>query len=172
MQNDCHRLISERNLRHYMAITDFTNFDKENHDVLFDLFKEAEQNGVLEVYREEASKYLSKMKMILDARQIQAFFEGYPVREYPPDPKWDKRRKQWLDGVTGKPIDPKKPQILPLNPPKKKKGKKKQEEFQIPEWAKERKVLVEKIAQLQELIGNENNYFDASFVQKATEHLN
>lgn len=49
------------------------------------------------------------MKTILDGKAILVMFKNYPLREYPPDPKWDKRRKQWLDAVTGKPLDPKKP---------------------------------------------------------------
>jgi len=36
-------------------------------------------------------------------------FELYPHRDYPPEPIWDKKRKQYLDPVTNKPIDLKKP---------------------------------------------------------------
>lgn len=71
-------------------------------------------------------------------------FENYPIREYPPDPIWDKKRKMYLDPLTKKPLDPKKPQILPLEPPKKKKGKK-EPEFQIPNWADNRSDFIKLI---------------------------
>lgn len=101
-----------------MAITDFKNFSKENKEVLGELVEEAKQNKVDKKYLDEAEIVLHKMRVILDAQEILACFNSYPIREYPPEPKWDKRRKQWLDGTTGKPLDPKKPQILPIKPPK------------------------------------------------------
>lgn len=60
------------------------------------------------------------------------------------DPIWDKKRKIYLDPVTKKPLDPKKPQILPIDPPKKSK-KKKTIEFQIPEWAQIRLDFLKKV---------------------------
>jgi hypothetical protein len=65
---------------------------------------------------------------------LLSFFKEYPIREYPLDPIWDKKRKIYLDPLTKKPLDPKKPWILPIDPPKKSK-KKKAVEFPIPEWA-------------------------------------
>lgn len=45
-------------------------------------------------------------------------------------------------------MDPKKPWFLPIKKPKKKKrrkNKKQKEEYKVPEWAEDRKILVEAI---------------------------
>lgn len=65
------------------------------------------------------------------------------------DPIWDRRGKRWLDPVTKRPIDPKKPQILPLDPPKK---KKKEPQFIVPEFAKDRENLVTLINEFEDLL--------------------
>jgi hypothetical protein len=52
---------------------------------------------------------LDKINAVLLAREILRNFETYPTREYPPDPIYDKKKKVYLDPITLKPLDPKKP---------------------------------------------------------------
>ncbi len=94
-------------------------------------------------------------------------FETYPTRDYPPDPIWDKKKKVYLDPVTLKPLDPKKPQILSLVPEKMSKKSKGKIEVIIPEWAEVRANLIQKIQLLQSLINNPELKFDQDFLERS-----
>ena len=180
IDKECRRLIAERNLRHYINMTDFQNFTKENHENLKSLLKESEETQVSPNFTEKAKIYLKKMERILTAKKILTNFENYRKIEYPPPPIYDKRGKRWIDAITKKPIDLKKPQILPLKPKKKKKkkkrkkkkGKKEEEEKKtIPEWAEDRKMLIESYKKLEELILDENLNFEAEFVERSKKEI-
>jgi ankyrin repeat protein len=117
----------------------------------------AEANSVASEYIENAKHLKLKFQKRIRLEEIIELFESHPTRDYPPDPVWDYRGKRWLDGTTMKPLDPKKPVILPLNPPKKgRKGKRKKQEIEFPEWATDRKDLVKYIQDLEGLLEDED----------------
>ena len=162
VEKTCKRLNAERDLRFYMEIAEKTD---ESVQTLKKLVDDAMEGEVEKEYTDVANEKLIIAQRFLRVNYIHNLFTEYPVREYPPDPIWDKRGKRWIDAVTKKPIDPKKPQILPLNPPKKKKKKKKkgqkeEPEYVIPEWAEDRKTLIAMYKELEELIKFENLGFD------------
>lgn len=52
---------------------------------------------------------MDKINAFLTAKETLRLFETYPSRVYPPEPIYDKKKKVYLDPVTLKPLDPKKP---------------------------------------------------------------
>lgn len=164
----CKRLTAERNLRYFFEIAE-TNEDSK---LQFEqLIVDAETNGVEATYLEKGRTILSKIQRNLRAIDLLTKFEDYALRVYPPDPIWDPRGKRYLDAVTKKPIDLKKPQILPLNPPKKKKKKNQEPEFVIPGWAFERKQLISFYKELDELIKCDDLELDDIFKKKCAEQI-
>lgn len=113
----------------------------------------AEANSVDPKYLDEGRHLKQKFQKRIKFEEIVDLFTEYPRREYPPDPVWDSRGKRWLDPVTNKPLDPKKPVILPLNPPKRnRRNKKKKQEIEFPSWARERKELLQRMQDLEALL--------------------
>lgn len=131
---------------------------KEELQALIDeserLLEAARAFGVSNEYLSTVVRLKTRLEKRVLMEDIVEMFQEYPERDYPPDPLWDPRGKRWLDAVTKKPLDPKKPVILPINPPKKKKGKrgKKKHLPEYPEWAQDRKTLSDMVAKLEDLL--------------------
>ena len=130
---------------------------KEELQALIDesdrLLESAKAYEVGTEYLGTGDRLKTRLEKCVLMEDIVEMFQDYPQRTYPPDPLWDPRGKRWLDAVTKKPLDPKKPVILPLNPPKKKKKKSKKKFLpEYPEWAQERNKLIEMVDTLEELL--------------------
>lgn len=116
----------------------------------------AEANGVATEYVQAGRSLKSQFQKRIRLEALAQQFDQYPHREYPPDPVWDARGKRWLHGETLKPLDPKKPVVLPLHPPKKGKKRRKQKDFSFPDWAQDRKAFVQRIHELEALLEDEH----------------
>jgi hypothetical protein len=127
------RLLAEKELRKMLSNL---TVDLSSHDNLQDLEEKlntATQYSVDEKYLKEAEELRNKIRLNLTAKELLELFVAYPIREYPVIEVVDPKKK-------GKP-----------EPPKKK--KKKEAPFIVPEWAKELKVLIDKVQELKGYVG-------------------
>jgi hypothetical protein len=127
------RLLAEKELRKMLSNL---TVDLSSHDNLQDLEQKlntASKYYVEEKYIKEAEELRNKIRLNLTAKELLELFTAYPIREYP----------------VVEVIDPKK-KAKP-EPPKKK--KKKEAPFIVPEWAKELKVLIDKVQELKGYVG-------------------
>lgn len=156
------RLTAERNLRFLIDNIDQTECRRKDVSDLMEAIAKSNECSVAKSYMDDATKIKKKLGKNLEAQDIFKDFFEYPAREFPPEPKWDPKGKRFLDPATGKPLDPKKPVYLSLNPPKKsRKNKKKDTEF--PDWALERESLEKSIQKLEKYLADDNLAFEQKF---------
>jgi hypothetical protein len=123
------RLISERNLRHEMEMTNVSKSEHDNVNQLKNLIERAHEHGVHDSYTLDAEKLQQKMNGNIRAREILQMLLDYPEREYPVIEVVDPKKK--------------KSAVKKDEKEKKKKKKKKEPPFPIPEWATELQSLVQ-----------------------------
>jgi hypothetical protein len=142
-KQESERLISERNLRHQVAITPAFNATQEGVQVLEKLISIAAKNGVAQEYIDSAKELSEKMQRNINAHYILRLFLDYPMREYPEPEVVDPRKR-------GAKAPPK-----PATPDPKKaapKKKKKEPKFIVPDWAEETPSLQAQVEALDKLI--------------------
>ena len=156
------RLISERNLRYQI---DITNPGEASSDVVMaleDLTMNAEMNKVADEYIENAKVIILKMKENIEAHYILRLFLDYPLREYPEPVLLDSR---------GRKIPPKTPPA-PKEEAKKNTKKKKEPKFLIPEWALELPALITQVDNL-DILMKKAQHLELSndFLDQAKENI-
>jgi hypothetical protein len=134
------RLISERNLRHEMEMTNVSKVEHDNVNLLKNLIERAHEHGVADSYKQDAEKLQHKMNGNIRAREILQMMLDYPEREYP----------------VIEVVDPKKKKTAVKKEEKEKKKKKKRKEapFPIPEWATELQSLIQQIQSMEGLVAD------------------
>jgi len=164
------RLTCERNLRFLIDNIDQTECRRKDVSDLMEALQKSQESGVQDVYLNDANTIKKKLGKNIDAQDILKDFIDYPIREFPPEPKWDPKGKRWLDPISGKPLDPKKPIYLNPNPPKKK-GKNKKKEPEFPDWALEREKLEKAITKLEKYLKDETLSFDIKFREECAKEI-
>ena len=156
------RLISERNLRYQVDITNPGEASSETVMLLEDLVADAEAHDVAVVYIECAKVIILKMKENIEAHYILRLFLDYPLREYPEPVLLDSR---------GRKIPPKSP--TPQKEEAKKNAKKKKEpKFLIPDWATELPALVIQVDNLDKLMKKAQHLeLSDDFMDQAKENI-
>lgn len=137
---------------------DNTHVSSSTHstiDELQALIDKARDNGVEEIYMDQAGKLSGQMNGNTNAREIYMQLHNYPIREYPePEP---------LD-AKGKPMK-KDPKAKP-----KKKGKK--VAFNTPEWALELDDVVKQVKAMEALVADSPNlHLEPAFLHDVSEEL-
>ena len=136
------RLISERNLRYQVDITNPGEANSQTVRILEELATNAENLGVANEYIDCTRVIVQKMKENIEAHYILRLFLDYPIREYPEPVLVDSR---------GRKIPPKTPPA-PKEEAKKTVKKKKEPKFIIPDWATELPALVNQVNSLDNLV--------------------
>lgn len=136
------RLISERNLRYQVDITNPGEASSDTVMLLEDLAANAESRDVATGYIDAAKVIILKMKENIEAHYILRLFLDYPLREYPEPVLLDSR---------GRKIPPKTPPA-PKEETKKTAKKKKEPKFLIPDWATELSALITQVENLDKLM--------------------
>lgn len=156
------RLISERNLRYQVDITNPSEASSQTVMILEDLCTVAEENLVAAEYIDAAKVIVLKMKENIEAHYILRLFLDYPVREYPEPIQVDSR---------GRKIPPKTPPAA-KEEAKKNTRKKKEPKFLIPDWAIELSALTSQVESLDKLMKKfQHLELDNDFMDQAKENL-
>ena len=162
-ERESRRLISERNLRYQVDITNPGDASSETVMLLEDLAANAEAREVATEYIDAAKVIILKMKENIEAHYILRLFLDYPIREYPEPILLDSR---------GRKIAPKAPP--PKEEEKKKTAKKKKEpKFLIPDWATELSALITQVDNLDKLMKKSGHLeLNGDFLDQAKENVN
>jgi hypothetical protein len=127
--NNCHaRLLSERELRNEMEVTNIMQSTTESIENMSRLIQDASDKIVEDCYLQKAAALSSKMQGNLQAREVLHMLQAYPPREYPIEEDVDPKKK------------------APKKEEKKKKRKKKEPAFPTPDWATELSAVEQKVA--------------------------
>jgi hypothetical protein len=156
------RLISERNLRYQVDITNPGEANSQTVKILEDLALNAENLGVANEYVDCARVIVQKMKENIEAHYILRLFLDYPIREYPEPVLLDSR---------GRKIPPKTPPA-PKEEAKKPVKKKKEPKFIIPDWATELSALINQVNSLENLMKKAIHLeLSSDFLDQAKENM-
>lgn len=159
-EKEIERLISERNLRYQVDITNPGEASSQTVRILEDLASTAENLGVANEYIDSARVIIQKMKENIEAHYILRLFLDYPLREYPEPVLLDSR---------GRKIPPKTP---PKEEAKKPVKKKKEPKFLIPDWATELSALVNQVNSLDNLMKKAQHLeLSNDFLDQAKENM-
>lgn len=129
------RLLAEKELRKLTSNLTIEMASFENLQNLQEKIANATNSGVDVKYIHYASDIANKIELNLKAKELLESFMAYPIRIYPPVEIVDPKNKRGAVVVKKAP-EPEK---------KKSKRKKKEPPFLVPEWAKELKVVAEKV---------------------------
>ena len=156
------RLISERNLRYQIDITNPGEASSETVMLLEDLVTNAEAHDVASEYIDCAKVIILKMKENIEAHYILRLFLDYPLREYPEPIQVDSR---------GRKIPPKTPPA-PKEEVKKNVKKKKEPKFLIPDWAIDLSALITQVDNLDKLMKKcQHLELSNDFIDQAKENM-
>ncbi|OMJ71288.1 hypothetical protein SteCoe_30549 [Stentor coeruleus] len=162
-EKETSRLISERNLRYQIDITNPAEASSQTVMILEDLCTIAEGYAVATEYIDAAKIIILKMKENIEAHYILRLFLDYPIREYPEPVQVDSR---------GRKIPPKTPPAPPKEEAKKNTRKKKEPKFLIPDWATELSALITQVDNLDKLMKKAQHLeLDNEFLDKAKENI-
>lgn len=160
-KNELERLEAERNLRFELENINVgeTKDEKAKEEEISRLetrLSSAKSTGVASEYCDDASAKLTVMNKNNTFQKTLKRFSAYPPREYPGEPKYDRRSKRWINPITGKNYDPTKPLILPVEQPK---GKKKNKGplYVFPPEYEDRMKLTSDIQIFEGLMGDPEN---------------
>lgn len=159
-EKETERLLSERNLRYQVDITNPGEASSQTVRILEDLASTAESLGVANEYIDSARVIVQKMKENIEAHYILRLFLDYPLREYPEPVLLDSR---------GRKIPPKTP---PKEEAKKPVKKKKEPKFLIPDWATELSALINQVNSLDNLMKKAQHLeLSNDFLDQAKENM-